>query len=54
MSAALRDMLAAPRDVSVAPSNMLVTQDFHGNSRGLEGPLGEGGWGKIHDKFFRV
>ena len=47
VSAALRDMSAAPcgmsaapRDMLAAPCNMLATQDTHGTSRGLEGPLG--------------
>ena len=53
VSAALRDMLAAPydvsatpRNVSAAPHNMFATQDTHWNSRGLVGPSG----GTIHEK----
>ena len=42
-------MKAVKVAVFAAPCDMLVTQDTHGNSRGLDGPSGWEG-GTIHEK----
>ena len=42
VSATMRDMSAAPQDLSPTTRDMLAKQDKHGNSRGLEGLSGGG------------
>ena len=42
VSATPSDVSDAPHDVLATVRAVLATQDTHGNSRGLEGPLGGG------------
>ena len=46
--AATHGMSAAPCGVLATLRGVLLTQDTHGKSRGLEGPSGRGG--NIHEK----